>query len=211
MTKEECDRHMDASKGYNYTNAFFEGNDCVYSYKKQPLCEDIDCEDQTECSCMTIEDSKRYMTDSKGYTCNDELDKGNNCGCRYKEQPLCKDIDCEDQKEGRYMTKNNCKKYAQKYPGYPCNDEFCKDNNCVYSYKDQLLCEDIECEDQKECRCMTKEDSERYMTDSKGYTCNNELNKCNDCECSYKEQPLCEDVRCADQKEDAYMTNNNCK
>ena len=156
MTKEECDMHMNTYKGYNCNDKLLKGNEFGCCYKEQPLCEGIDCADQKKCSCMTKEDSERYMSNSKGYTCNDELFKGNDCECSYKEQPLCEDIDYEDQKEGRYMTNNNCKQYAKKYPGYQCNDKFCKGNNYVCSYKEQPLCKDVGCEDQKECRCMTK-------------------------------------------------------
>ena len=109
------------------------------------------------------------------------------------------------------MTKKNCTQYAKKYPGYPCNDEFFNGNHCVCSYKEQPLGEHIGCEDQNEGRCKTKEYSARYMTDSKGYTCNDELCKGDDCGCKYKEQLLCEDIDYEDQKEGKYMTKNNCK
>ena len=90
-----------ASKGYNCNHEVYKGNDFGYSFKEQPLCEDIECENQTEGRCMTKEDCERYITNSKGYTCNDKLYKGNDYVFTYMEQPLCEDIDCEDQKEDR--------------------------------------------------------------------------------------------------------------
>ena len=67
------------------------------------------------------------------------------------------------------MKKKNCKQYAKKYLGYPYNDEFCKGNNYVYQYKEQPLCEDIGCEDQKEGRCTTTEEYEKNTNESKIY------------------------------------------
>ena len=86
MTTAECDRHMNASSEYNCTDTFCNGNDCGYCYMEQPLCEDIAYEYQTEGRCMTIEDCERYMTDSKGKTCNTELFKDNDYVYKYKEQ-----------------------------------------------------------------------------------------------------------------------------
>ena len=171
MTKEECDKYTTESKGYTCPGEFCKGNDYVYKYKEQPLCEDIGCEDQKEGRCMTKEECDKYMTESKGRTCIDEFCQGNDCVCKYKEQPLCEDIECKDQKEGEYMTKNNCKQYRKQFPGYTCTDEFCKGNDCVCKYKEQPLCENIGFENQKEGRRMTKEGRDKYMTESKECSC----------------------------------------
>ena len=48
---------------------------------------------------------------------------------------------------------------------------FCKGNDCVSKCKEQTLCEDIGCEDQTDGRCMTKEDYDKSMPDSKEYHC----------------------------------------
>ena len=45
-----------------------------------------------------------------GYTCIDEYCNGNNCEFKYIEEPLCDDIGCEDQIEGRCMTIEECKR-----------------------------------------------------------------------------------------------------
>ena len=65
------------------------------------MCKNLECEDKPENRCMTKEDCANYITDFKGKTCNDELCNGTDCVSNYKEQPLCEDISCEDQKEGR--------------------------------------------------------------------------------------------------------------
>ena len=109
---------MKESKGYTFTYEFFQGNDCACSCKEQPLCEDIECEDQKEGRCMTKEECDKYMTESKRYPFTDDFCKGNDCVCKYNEQPLCEDIGCEDQEEGEFMTKNNCQQYSKQFPGY---------------------------------------------------------------------------------------------
>ena len=66
------------------------------------------------------------------------------------------------------MTKNNCKQYAKKSPGYPCTDAFCNGKFYVYSYKEQPLCDDIGCEGQKEGSYKTKiivSSIQRYIQD----------------------------------------------
>ena len=118
---------------------------------------------------------------------------------------MCEDVGYEDQKEGRCMTKKNCTQYAKKYPGYPCTDAFYNGNNCVCSYKEQPLCEDIGCDDQKEGRCMTKKNCTQYAKKYPGYTCNDKFCRDNDCGCSYKEQPFYKDIGRAYKKEGIYI------
>ena len=69
------------------------------------------------------EECDKYMTESKGCTCTDEFCKGNDCVCKYKEQPLCEDIGCEDQKEGRRMTKDERDKYMTESKECSCTDD----------------------------------------------------------------------------------------
>ena len=88
-----------------------------------------------------------HMTTFKEYACTEEICKGNDCECRYKEQPLCEHIGCEDQTEGICMTKEECERYMTEYKDYTCNDESCKDNNCVCKYEDQPLYEDVQSAD----------------------------------------------------------------
>ena len=146
------------------------------------------------------------MNDSKGYTCNDELCNGTAYAFKNKEQPLCEDIACEDQTEGRYMTKNKCKQYAEKYPGYPNNDELCKGNNGECIYQEQSLYKDIKYDDKQEDICKPKEERDKYMNDSKALICTEEVCKGNDCVCSSGEQTLCKDIGCADPKEGRCIT-----
>ena len=156
------------------------------------MAEEIDCE---------------YQIDE---TCNDELCNSTAYAFRYNDQPLCEDIAYEDQKEGRYMTENKYKQYAKKYPGYPCNDEFCNGNNCVCIYQEQPLCEDIKYDDQQEDICKPKEERDKYMNDSKEIICNDEVCKDNNCVCSSEEQKLCKDIGCADPKEGKCITKEEC-
>ena len=88
---------------------------------------------------------------------------------------MCEDIECEILEEDRCMTKTFCKQYAKSFPGYTCIDEICKGNDCVCKNIDELLCKDIGCEDQKECRCMIKEEYDKYMNESKEYLCTDEF------------------------------------
>ena len=94
--------------------------------------------------------------------------------------------------------------------GHNCNVEFCKGNDCVCSSEEQSLCEDIECDDQKEGICMTQEECDKYILESKSYTCTDEVCKDNDCVCSSEEQPLCEDIGSEDLKEGKCMTKVEC-
>ena len=85
------------------------------------------------------------------------------------------------------MTENKCKQYANKYPGYPCNDEFCKGNNCVCICQEQPLGRDIKYDDQQENICKLKEECEKYMDDFKEFICTDEVCKGNNCVCSSEE------------------------
>ena len=49
--------------------------------------------------------SKKYTTILQGYNFTAVYCKGNDCVSKYKEQKLCEDIGCEDQTDGRCMTK----------------------------------------------------------------------------------------------------------
>ena len=92
---------------------------------------------QEEDEYMTKNNRKQYTKHFPGYTCIDELWKGNGWICKYKEQPLCEDIGCDDQAEGECMTKHNYKQYAKILLGYTRIDEFYKGNDCVCKYKKQ--------------------------------------------------------------------------
>ena len=52
-----------------------------------------------------------------------------------------------------------------------CTDEVCKGNDCVNGSDEQTLYKDIGCEYSKEGRCITKEECDKYIATSKGYTC----------------------------------------
>lgn len=84
---------------------------------------------------------------------------------------MCEDIGCDDQAEAEYMTDTFLKQYTKNFPGYNCTAVFCKGNDHVCKCKEQRLCEDIGCEDQTDGRCMTKEDYDKSMPDSKKYHC----------------------------------------
>ena len=103
----------------------------------------------------------QHTTESIRYLCTNEFCKGNNSEYKYKEQPLCEDIGCKVQEEGEYLTKKNCHQYAKKFPRYSYIDEYCKGNDYEYTYINELFCEDIGCEDQKEGRCTTTEEYEK--------------------------------------------------
>ena len=134
------------------------------------------------------------MIKSKRYPCTDDFCKDNDCVCKYKEQPLYEDSGCYVLEVGRYMMKIIVISMQRPFLGYNCIDEFCKGNGCVCKYIDESLYEDIECNDHTEGRCMTIEQYDKYMTEPKLYSCTDEFYKGNDCECKYKEQPLCEDI-----------------
>ena len=87
---------------------------------------------------------------------------------------MCEDIGCDDQAEAEYMTDTFLKQYTKNFPGYNCTAVFCKGNDHVCKCKEQRLCEDIGCEDQKEGRCMTKDEYDKYMTDSKECNCSDD-------------------------------------
>ena len=86
---------------------------------------------------MTKTFCKQYAKSFPGYTCIDEICKGNDCVCKNKEQPSCEDIGCNDQVEGECMTKKNYKQDSKTFQGYTCTDVFFKGNDCDYKYKKQ--------------------------------------------------------------------------
>ena len=67
------------------------------------------------------------MYASNGYHCNAAICKDNDCECCYNEQPMCEEIECEDQMEDS------------------CNDELCDGTAYAFDYNEQQLCEDIAC------------------------------------------------------------------
>ena len=137
------------------------------------MCEDIEYEVLEEGRCTTKTFCKQYAKSFPGYTCIDELCKGNDCVWKHIDEPLCEDIGCEDQKEGRRMIKEERDKYMNESKEYPCTDEFCNGNDCVCSYQGQTLSEDIGCEDRKEGECMTKHNRKQYAKSFPGYPCIN--------------------------------------
>ena len=120
-------------------------------------------------------------TSPKGYTFSEELCEGNDCVCSYYEQPSCEDIGCEEQKNGRCMTKVECKQYATSTKGYTCTVKFCQGIDCVCSYYEQP-CKDNGCKDQ-EGKCMTKEECVNFVTSNEGYSCTDKLCQGKDCVC----------------------------
>ena len=135
------------------------------------MCEDIGCAVTAVGACMTTTNRKQYTTNFPGYTCNIEYCKGNDSVYKNKQQPLYADIGYDDQVEGDCMPEQNSKQYATTLPGHNCTVVYYKGNDCVSKYKEQTLCEDIGCEDQTDGRCMTKEDYDKSMPDSKEYHC----------------------------------------
>ena len=154
---------------------------------------------------MTKKFCQQYAKNFPDYNYIDEYYKSNDRVCKYIEESLSKDIGCADQKEGRRMIKEKCAKYMNESKGYPCPDAFCKGNECVYSYQEQTLSEDIVC-DRKEAECMTKNNCKQYAKTFPSYTCINDDCKGNDCVYSSKEQQLCEDIGYEDKKEGRCMT-----
>ena len=138
MTPEECNNHMTTSRVWSCTDAYCNGTECAYKYEEQPLCEDIGCAITADGTCMITTNRKKYTTNFPGYTCNNEYYNGNDCVYKNKQQPLCKDIGCDDQVEGDCMTEQNSKQYATTFPGYNC-----KGNDCVSKFKEHTLCKDI--------------------------------------------------------------------
>jgi len=152
MTKEECDKYSKQFLGYSCSKTLCEGKDCVCKYKEQLLCEeDIGCTKQEEGECMTKEACFKHTNLNKGYACSYKFCKGNNCVCKYKiktEQPtkepttsptpMCKDVGCKEQEEGKCMTKEACDKYSKQFPGYSCSKKLCEGNDCVCKHKNVL-------------------------------------------------------------------------
>ena len=166
MTTEECEKNMNESKRYSYTEKIRKGNNFISKFKGQKLCDEIGFEVLEEGRQMT-KICKEYAKKYPGYPCNDEVCNGNDCGCSYTKQPLCEDIGRIYKKECKCLTTVECDKHMNVSNGYNCNDAVCKGNDCGCCYKEQPMCEEIDCEDQMEGRCVTKEDCVRYINDSK--------------------------------------------
>merc|ERR1712238_141320 len=97
-------------------------------------------------------------------------------------------IGCEKEKKDTCMTTVECKQIATSNKGYTCSEELCEGNDCVCSYYEQALCEDIGCEKEKKGTCMTKVECKQIATSNKGYTCSEKLCEGNDCVCGYYEK-----------------------
>ena len=80
---------------------------------------------------MKKKNCKQYAKKYLGYPYNDKFCKGNDCVCSYQEQPLCKNIKCDDQQEGIRKSKEECDKFMNNSTVFTCNDEICKGNDCV--------------------------------------------------------------------------------
>ena len=154
---------------------------------------------------MTTEECKNNTNESKKYSYTEKIRKCNDCISKFKGQPLCDEIGCEVLEEGRYMTKI-CKYNVEKYPGCPRNDGVCTGSNCGCSYTKQPLCDDIERVYKRNCRCLTTVECDKQMNASNRYNCNNSVCKGNNCECCYKEQPMCEEIDGENQMEGRCMT-----
>ena len=135
---------------------------------------------------MTKEACYNGLDPTSGYTCSKELCEGDDCVCKYKEQPLCIDNGCKKKEEGKCMTLVECDEYAKKHPGFSCSGEFCKgsldSSDCVCSYYEQPLCIDNGCQDQ-EGKCMTKEKCDNFVTSNEGFSCTDKLCQGKDCVC----------------------------
>ena len=166
----ECEDQMEDTCNDELCN----GTAYAFKYNEQPLCEDIACEDQTEGRYMTENKCKQNAKKYPGYPCNDIVFNGNNCVCISQEKPLCADIQYDDQQEDICKPKEERDKYMNDPKAIICNDEVCKGNDCVCSSEEQTLCKDIGCAATKEGRCITKEECDKNMTTSKGYTYNDD-------------------------------------
>ena len=70
---------------------------------------------------MSEQNSKKYATTLPGYNCTTVYCKGNERVSKYKEQNLCEDIGCEDQTDGRCMTKEAYDKSMSDSKDYHCS------------------------------------------------------------------------------------------
>ena len=155
-------------------------NDCECTYIDKPLSEDIGCENQTGDRCITTEECEKNTNEPKIYSYTKKIRKCNDCISKFAGQPLCDDIGCKILEEGKCMT-TSCQQYAKKYPGYPCNDEVCKDKESGYSYTTQPLYEDIGRVYKKDSICLTKVECDKHMNAYNGYNCNTVVCNGNDC------------------------------
>ena len=71
---------------------------------------------------MTKEACYNDLDQFPGYTCSEDLCKGNDCVCKYKEQP-CKDNGCQEKTEGECVSKDKCLERAA--IGMKCDENLC--------------------------------------------------------------------------------------
>ena len=98
---------------------------------------------------------RKYAKDFPGYFCIDEYCICADCVYMYIKESST-DIGGADQKEGRRMITEDCINKMTGSIGYPCRDALYKGNDCLCSYHEQTLNEDIGCNDQKEGDCRIK-------------------------------------------------------
>ena len=186
ITKNNCNQHTKQFPIYLYIDEHLIGKYCDCTYIDTPVSEDIGYEDQTGDSCLTPEECENNKNEPRRYLYTAKIRKGNDCISNFKGQPLCDDIGCGVLEEDRSMTKN-CKQYAKKYPGYPCNIVVCKGNESGYSFTKQPLCEDIGRAYKEECRCLTIVECDKHVNASNGYNCTTTICKGKACECCHND------------------------
>ena len=193
MIKEECTNKMNESKGYPCHHEFCNGNDYLCSYQEQTLSEDIGCDDRKKGDCMTKKEMCAVCKKILEITCINDFCNGNDCLFSPEEQQY--------KKEGRMLLTDII--VMMIITKVTIVDAVTRNNYCVkisdvYIYN-------------IEGRCMSSEKCDRYMNASNGYNCNDAFCKGNDCVCSYKEQPLCKDIKYDDNKEGSCKTEKTCK
>ena len=87
------------------------------------MCVETGCDNQVEGDCMSEQNSKKYTTTLPGYNCTDVHYTGNECVSKYKEQNLCEIIGCEEQTDGRRMTKEAYDKSMPDSKEYHCSGD----------------------------------------------------------------------------------------
>ena len=131
------------------------GNDYVTKFQGQPLCKETGCAVIKEGRCKSTKICRKNTKDFPGYYCIDDYCNYDDCVYMYIEE-LSTDIRDADQKEGRRMITEECSIKMTESTWYPCHDTLCKGKDCFCSSQEQILSEDIGCDDRKEGECRMK-------------------------------------------------------
>ena len=116
-----------------------------------------------------------------------------------------------NQHHSKLTNGNNNRHHTNDSRIYLCTNEFCKGNNCQYKYKEQPLSEDIGCNVHEEGTYITKKNCNQYTKQFPRYPYIDEYYIGNDCDCTYIDTPLSEDIGCVDQTGDSGITTEECE